>query len=160
LAVFPNHLHTYLKQKSLGTITVDTSTIKPDEMAEKALDLLEKTERKNEEKLLEEFGEKLRLGLAVNGIGDTLKALMMGQVGILLVAEGFTHPGFRCPESGVLVLEKMDNLCPEGKTPLPVVDVVDDAIEEALGQRAEVEVVFNEQKKKLDGIGAILRFKL
>jgi peptide subunit release factor 1 (eRF1) len=79
---------------------------------------------------------------------------------MLLVTEGFTHPGFKCPESGVLVLEKVDNLCPEGKTPLPVADVVDEAIEEALGQRAEIEVIFNEEKKKLDGIGAILRFKL
>jgi peptide chain release factor subunit 1 len=160
LADFPNHLHTYLKQKSLGTITVDTSTIKLDEIAEKALDLLEKRERKNEEKLIEEFREKLGFGLAVNGIGDTLKALMVGQVGILLVAEGFTYPGFRCPESSVLVLEKRDNLCPEGKTPIPVVDIVDDAIEEALGQGAEIEVVFNEERKKLDGIGAVLRFKL
>ncbi|MER3448090.1 MAG: peptide chain release factor 1 [Candidatus Dadabacteria bacterium] len=160
LADFPNHLHTYLKQRSLGTITVDINTIKPDEIAERALDLLERRERKNEEKLLEEFGEKLRVGLAVNGIRDTLKALMMGQVGILLVVEGFTHPGFKCPESGVLVLEKRDNLCPEGKTPIPVVDIVDDAIEEALGQRAEIEIIFNEERKRLDGIGAILRFKL
>ncbi len=160
LADFPNYLHTYLKQRLLGTITVDISTVRPDEIAEKALDLLEKRERKNEEKILEEFGEKLQSGLAVNGVRDTLKALMMGQVGMLLVTEGFTHPGFKCPESGVLVLEKFDNLCPEGKTPLPVADVVDEAIEEALGQRAEIEVIFNEEKKKLDGIGAILRFKL
>jgi peptide chain release factor subunit 1 len=160
LADFPNHLHTYLKQRSLGTIPVDTSTIKPDEIAEKALDLLEKRERKNEEKLLDEFREQIGFGLAVNGIRDTLKALMMGQVRILLVAEGFTHPGFRCPESGVLVLEKTDNLCPEGKTPLPIADIVDEIIEEALGQKAEIEVVFNEEREKLDGIGAILRFKL
>lgn len=160
LADFPNHLHTYLKQKSLGAITVDTSTIKPDEIAEKALDLLEKRERKNEERLLEEFREKLGFGLAVNGIGGTLKALMMGQVRILLVAEGFTHPGFKCPESGILVLEKRENLCSDGKTPLPVVDIVDDAMEEALGQGVEIKVVFSDEKKKLDGIGAILRFRL
>jgi peptide chain release factor subunit 1 len=58
-------------------------------------------------------------------------------------------------------LEKSDNLCPEGKTPIPVVDIVDEAIEEALGQGAEIQVILDEEaKKKIDGIGAILRFKL
>jgi peptide chain release factor subunit 1 len=86
---------------------------------------------------------------------------MMGQVRILLVSEGFRHSGYRCPDSGILVLEGRDDICPEGKTPLPVADVVDDAIEEALGQSAEVAVIHdNEAKKKIDGIAAILRFKL
>jgi peptide chain release factor subunit 1 len=41
------------------------------------------------------------------------------------------------------------------------VDIVDDTIEEALGQKAEVEVILDEEaKKKIDGVGAILRFKL
>jgi peptide chain release factor subunit 1 len=159
---FSHHLHTYLKEKLLGTFAIDDiSSIKPDEIVEKALDLLEARERSNEKRLIKEFEQKLVSELAVNGLEATLKALMMGQVRILLVSEGFTHSGFICPESRVLVLEKSDNLCPEGKTPIPVIDIVDEAIEEALGQGAEVEVVFDEEaKKKVYGIGAILRFKL
>lgn len=161
IADFSNHLHTYLKERYLGTISIETNLIKPDELSEKALDLLELTERRNEKRLIKEFEQGLVSGLAVNGLEATLKALTMGQVRILLVAEGFIHSGFICPESRVLVLEKSDNLCPEGKMPIPVVDVVDEAIEEALGQVAEVEVILDEEaKKEIYGIGAILRFKL
>lgn len=158
---FSNHLHTYLKERCLGSIPVEINLIKPDELVEKALDLLELTERRNEKRLIDEFEQKLVSGLAVNGLEATLKALMMGQVRVLIVSEGFTHSGFICPESRVLVLEKKGGLCPEGKEPLPVVDVVDEAIEEALGQGAEVEVVLDEEaRRKVNGIGAILRFKL
>jgi peptide chain release factor subunit 1 len=158
---FSNHLHTYLKEKFLGTISIETNLIKPDELPEKALDLLELTEGRNEKKLIKEFEQRLVSGYAVNGLEATLKALAMGQVRVLVVTEGFIHSGFICPESRVLVLEKRDDLCPEGKMPIPVVDIVDEAIEEALGQGAEVEVILDEEAKKgIYGIGAILRFKL
>ncbi|OGE24686.1 MAG: hypothetical protein A2V51_00380 [Candidatus Dadabacteria bacterium RBG_19FT_COMBO_40_33] len=161
IADFSNHLHTYLKGKSLGTMAMEINLIKPDELVEKSLDLLEATERKNEKSLAKEFEQKLVLGLAVNGLEATLKALMMGQVRILLLLEGFSHSGFKCPQSGVLVLESKDILCPEGKKPIPVVDIVDDVIEEALAQKVEVEMILDEgAKKKIDGIGALLRFKL
>ena len=159
---FPHHLHAYLKQRYLGSFVLeDIETVKLDEIVEMALELLEATERNNERSVIEELEEKLHLGLAVNGLDPTLQALMFGQVRVLIVTEGFLHPGFVCPESRVLVLEENENLCPEGKRPLPVVDVVDEAIEEALGQDAQVEVLLDENlKKKIDGIAGILRFKL
>ncbi|HSE84441.1 MAG TPA: host attachment protein [Thermodesulfobacteriota bacterium] len=161
LEEFSNHLHTYLKQKSLGTVHIDTNTVRPDELIEKTLDFLEAEGYKKEKSLIKEFEEKLPLGLAVSNLTSTLKSLMMGQVRILLVSEGFRHSGYRCPDSGILVLEGREDICPEGKTPLPVADVVDDAIEEALGQSAEVAIIHDEEtKKKIDGIAAILRFKL
>jgi peptide chain release factor subunit 1 len=161
IADFSNHLHTYLKGKSLGTISAEINLIKPDELTERVLDLLEAEERRNEKKLVKEFEQKLVTGLAVNGLPATLKAITIGQVRVLLVLEGYRRPGFKCPESGVLVLESRDSLCPEGKTPIPVVDVVDDVIEEALGQNVEVEMILDEGAgKKIDGIGALLRFKL
>ncbi len=160
IADFPNHLHTYLKEKFLGTISAEINLIKTDELVEKSLDLLEVIERRNEKKLVKEFEQKLVSGLAVNGLEVTLKALMMGRVRLLLVLEQFSHSGFKCPESGVLVLENRENLCPEGKTPIPVVDIVNEAIEEALGQKVEIEVILDEEaREKIDGIGAILRFK-
>lgn len=159
---FPHHLHTYLKQRILGSFVLeDIETVKLDEIVERALPLLEATERNNEGRVIEELEEKLHLGLAVNGLDSTLQALTLGQVRVLIVSDGFVHTGFICPESGVLVLEKNENVCPEGKTPVPVVDIVDEAIEEALGQGGQVEVILDEDlKKKIDGTGAILRFKL
>jgi peptide chain release factor subunit 1 len=161
VADFSNHLHSYLRKKLLGSITVDVDLVKPDELVEEALDLLRDTKHRNQKKLIEEFEEKLPSGLSVNGLAPALKALAMGQARMLIVSEGFSHAGFICPESRVLVLEKSNTLCPEGKTPIPIVDIVDDAIEEALGQSAEVEVVADEDvKKKIWGVGAILRFKV
>jgi Micrococcal nuclease (thermonuclease) homologs len=147
-ADFPDHLHTYLKERCLGTISTDVNTTKPDELVEVALDLLEAKGRESEKNLVEEFREKLPLGLAVDNLEATLKSLMMGQVRILLVSEGYKHQGYRCPESNFLVLEKRGDLCPEGKDPVPVTDIVDDAIEEALGQGAEVEVIHDEEEKE------------
>jgi len=90
-----------------------------------------------------------------------LKALARGQVKILLVKEGFSSAGFICPESGILSVEKKKRLCPEDIEPIAVVDVVDDAIEEASRQKSEIDILSNKKtSKKIDGIGAILRFKL
>jgi peptide chain release factor subunit 1 len=161
IADFSNHLHTYLKGKLLGTISVEINLIKPDELNEKVLDMLELSERKKEKNLVQEFEQKLISGLAVNGLEATLKAFMIGQVRLLMILEDYRRPGFKCPESRVLVLESKNSLCPEGKKPIAVVDVVDDLMEEALEQNVEVEIILDEEvKKKIDGVGAILRFKL
>ncbi|MGB7293777.1 MAG: peptide chain release factor 1 [Thermodesulfobacteriota bacterium] len=156
---FSNHLHTYLRERELGTITVDVDFVKPDVIVEEALDLLERMRLERQKRLLEEFEEKLGTRLAFNGLEPTLRALMRGQVRILLVSDGFNKEGYRCPDSGVLTLEEREGLCPEGVKPVRVIDIVDEAIEEALGQKAEVEIVADQElRKKIQGIGAILRY--
>lgn len=158
---FSNHLHTYIKDKLVGEITVDLDTIKPSQIYEATLDALKISKSNKEKELSAEFEDKLGSRYAVNGVKPTLKALMRGQVRILLVSDGFSSPGFICPESGVLLMEKKQGLCPEGIEPVAVVDVVDDAMEETFRQNAEIEILFNkETAKKIDGMGAILRFKL
>lgn len=158
---FANHLHTYLKEKLVGTINLKIDLIKPDELFQESLDLLETIRHRKEKKLIDEFEDKLGSRLAVNGIRPTLRALLRGQVRILLILDGFTHSGFICPESGLLALDEKDELCPEGKPPVPVTDIVAEIIEETLGQRAELEFILGEEgKRKIDGLGAILRFQL
>ena len=158
---FSNHLHTYLSDRKLGTITADIETIRPDELVENAFDLLEIVRRTKKEKLMEEFDEKLGIRFAISGVEPTLKALMRGQVRILLVKEGYSSKGFKCPETGYLILEEKQGLCPEGVNPIPVMDIVDEAIEEALGQKAEVVIVSDKEAgKKIDGLAAIFRFRL
>jgi peptide chain release factor subunit 1 len=158
---FSHHLHSYLRDRLAGTITVDVNKIKPYQLNEVTLDALELSKSDKEKRLLGEFEEKLGLRYAINGVKPTLKALMRGQVRILLVSEGFSSPGFICPESGILSLENKKDICPEGIEPVAVVDVVDDAMEEAFRQKAEIEILLDQKaRKKIDGIGAILRFKL
>ncbi len=140
---------------------MDVNTVKPSEIMEIALDLMERKERETEKKIIREFEENMPHGLCVSGVKGTLSALMKGQVRMLLFVHDFSHPGFRCPQSRYLVTEDREDLCPEGQKPIPIRDVVDEAIEEALGQGSEVKMIFDERAKtKIGGIGAILRFKL
>jgi len=156
---FSNHLHTYLRKREIGAITVDVDFVKPDTLVEESLDLLETMRSEKQKRLIEEFEEKLGSRLAFNGLEPTLRALMRGQARILLVSDGFSREGYRCPDSGFLTLEEREDLCPEGVKPVRVIDIVDEAIEEALGQKAEVEIVVDQElKKKIQGVGAILRY--
>jgi peptide subunit release factor 1 (eRF1) len=42
---------------------------------------------------------------------------------------------------------------------VPTLDVIDDAIEEALRQRVALDVVHDEARADIDGLAALLRFK-
>ena len=69
-----------------------------------------------------------------------MKALGRGQVKTLLIEESFSSP--------------LSN------EPMAIAYVVDEAIEEASRQHSEIEILSGRgAKKKIDGIGAILRFK-
>lgn len=158
---FSNHIHSYLKPKLLGNIKLDIDTLQTDKLFEMSLNLLDDLRFKNNCKLLEEFEEKLSSDLAVNGTESSLKSLYNGQARTLLVNEGFRQPGFICPKSNLLVMENNERLCPELKPPNQIQNIVDYIIEEAFSQKCEVDIVYDSQlKKKIDGMGAILRFKL
>ena len=158
---FSNHIHSYLKPKLLGNIKLDIDTIQTNQLFDISLNLLHDLRFKNNCKLLEEFEEKLSSDLAVNGIESSLNSLYNGQARTLLINEGFGQPGFICPKSNLLVLENNERLCPELQTPNQIQDIVDFIIEEAFSQKCEVDIVYDpELKKKIDGMGAILRFKL
>ena len=76
----------------------------------------------------------------------------------LLVDPDVAEPGFRGVASGGSALMEAD-LRGEGDV-VPVLDVVDDAIEEALRQRVAVNVVFEPAAKKaIHGMAALLRFR-
>ncbi len=79
---------------------------------------------------------------------------------MLFIEEGFTLPGFICPESRVLNTNREANYCPEGIEPEEIGDIVDYVIEEAFKQGAELDFIQKEQNKnKIRGLGGILRFK-
>ena len=115
-------------------------------------------ERASERNLVHEMNEAVGSGWAVNGMTATLRALARGQVRALLVHADAGEPGFRCGASGRLALTERD--CRGEGDPIPVLDVVDDAIEEALRQGVDVNVVYEpEARDAIDGLGALLRFR-
>ena len=160
IAEFAHHLPTEMTERLAGTVTLDLERIKPSIVTEASLDTLDKTRAGKQQKLLQEFADKLPVGYAVDGLKSTLDAIRNGQVRVLFVEDGYTHPGFVCPDSGEYLTDGAGK-CPGGGDPVPVNDLVECAVDEAFGQGAEVEIIQDEPYKKLiHGAGAILRFKL
>ena len=151
-------LHPYLADRVLGTTRLNPKEVTPAEVHTATLEVREAWERQEERTLSAEMAEKLGAGWAVNGLAETLAALSRGQVRTLLVDADAARPGFRRNGSGRLVPNENDGRG-EGEA-VPVLDVVDEAIEEALRQRVGVNVVYDpEAEQRIDELAGLLRFK-
>ena len=112
---------------------------------------MRKSEREALDRLTQGVGSG---GRGVAGLQSTLDALNDNRVEILMLAPGYSAPGFRDRGSGILAAENSADASAE-----PVQDVVEPAIEKAIEQSAEVMVVrHHEDLGPLGGIGAVLRF--
>lgn len=154
-----NFLHPYVKEKLVGYIEITPEEATEQEVWEKALDLLWQKDREQEKEVIKELNELTGWGLAVNGTSKVLEMLAIGNVRTLILPEDFEKPGYLCPKSHLAFLKPE---CPlSDEKPVPVSDIVDEALEEALDQRATVEVIVDKElQKKVDGLAAFLRFKL
>lgn len=151
-------LHTYLAERLLGTARLTPKSATPAAVHEATLDVRQAWERESERAEVREMTETLGSGWSVNGLDATLRALSRGQVRTLLVNADASEPGFRCGTSGRLA--RTERECREEGEPIPVLDIVDDAIEEALRQRVAVNVVYDrEARSAVDGLAGLLRFR-
>ena len=155
-----DHLHSYLQERLAGKFHA-----RPDwneaRLKEEALKVAQRWERQHEERLirrlLELHGHKDK---GVVGLEPTLNALMLGQVHTLVVQHDFRAKGAACPNDHHLALEP--GPCPLCGAELePVDDLIDEMVEEAIAQNAEIEHVFTRHEGFSEhGVGAILRFTL
>jgi peptide chain release factor subunit 1 len=151
-------LHSYLVDRLIGTVRLNPKDATPASVHSATLAVREGYERASEREQVHEMMEGIGTGWGVNGVTPTLKALARGQVRSLLVNAEASKPGFRCGDSGRLALTARE--CRGEGEPVPVLDLVDDAIEEALRQRVDVNVVYEpEARDAIDGLGALLRFR-
>jgi peptide chain release factor subunit 1 len=124
------HLHTYLQDLLLGVVKLNPKKASAAEVREAALVLRDERERAWERAHAEAVKEGLGTGWAVNGIEPTVRALARGQVRTLLA---------------------------DGQDDDPRID---DAVEEALRQRAQVDVLYDDTARRaVDGLAALLRFR-
>ena len=154
-----NFLHPYLRERLVGYIEATPEEMKPHRVWEKVLDLLWKKDREQEKEVISELNELVGKGLAVNGTSRVLEMLAIGNVRTLILPEDFEKPGYLCPKSHLAFLKPE---CPlPDEEAVPISDVVDEALEEALDQKATVEVIIDKElQKKVDGLAAFLRFRL
>jgi peptide subunit release factor 1 (eRF1) len=124
------HLHTYLHDLLLGVVRLNPKTATPAEVREATLALREERERAWERAHAEAVRDGLGTGWAVNGVEATLKALMRGQVRTLLADGHDDDPR------------------------------IDEAVEDALAQRAQVDVLYDVRaRREVNGLAALLRFR-
>jgi len=124
------HLHTYLHDLVLGVVRLNPKSATPLEIREAALALREERERAWERAHAAAVREKVGNGWAVNGVEPTRAALARGQVRTLL-ADG-----------------------------LAIDERIDDAIEDALAEHAQIDVLYDERARRaVDGLAALLRFR-
>jgi peptide subunit release factor 1 (eRF1) len=151
-------LHTYLAERLIGTARLNPKDVSTGLVHETTLAVREAHERAEERTLVHEMLEGVGTGWAVNGLTPTLRALSRGQVRSLLVHADASEPGFRCGDSGRLAVTERE--CRGEGEPVPVLDVVDDAIEEALRQGVDVNVVYEpEALESIDSLAGMLRFR-
>jgi peptide subunit release factor 1 (eRF1) len=151
-------LHNYLVERVIGTARLNPKDATPAAVHAATLAVREAWEREEERAQVREMLEGLGSRWSVNGLDATLRALSRGQVRTLLVHADASEPGFRCGDSGRLA--RTERECRDEGGPVPVLDVVDDAIEEALRQHVDVNVVYDlEALEAVDGLAGLLRFR-
>ena len=124
------HLHTYVHDLVFGVVKLNPKQATPAEVREATLGLREERERAWERAHADAVKDGAPRGWAVNGVDATLKALGRGQVRTLL-ADGHDDDAR-----------------------------IDEAVEDALAQRAQVDVLYDDKARRVvDGLAALLRFR-
>ncbi len=92
------------------------------------------------------------------GLDGVLKALVERRVELLVISEGYSEGGWRCPACSYLAaIGRTCPLCSSDMVEVP--DVVEDALEEALLQSCRIEIcVGNADLDVLGRVGAFLRY--
>lgn len=147
-----------LAGRLLGTARLNPTSATPADVRLAALEAKSAWEQAHEAAVVADLEEGIATGWAVIGARPTLRALDRGQVRLLIIAAGLSGAGFRCAASGRLALSKAD--CRDEGDPVPVPDLVSEALDEAFRQHVDVEVIDDpELKERVDGLAGLLRFR-
>lgn len=150
----PPHLST----RYIGAARLNPTAVRPSEVRAAALSLRREFEAGRERELVAGLESKVALGWAANGPTPVLRALARGQVRMLVLRADQSGSGYRCADTGRLALSKAE--CRGEGTPVPVADLLNEAITEALHQGVGITVIHDpEVAGAIDGLAAELRFR-
>jgi len=151
------HLGPKLAAQVLGVLRLAPKQVGAAEVRERALELLADAAQRAAAAAVEELTSLRGTGLATESLEPTLLALSRGQVRTLIVDADAAVPGYRWSVTGRLA-ETAAGGRGEGEA-VPLADLLDDAIEDALRQRARVAVVRGAGARSFDRLAAVLRFR-
>ena len=151
-------LHNYLVERVLGTAQLNPKEATPAPVHAATLAVREAWERDTERALVHEMREALGSGWSVNGMTPRSGRSPAGRCARCWSTPTPASPASAAPRRGRLALTERD--CRGEGEPIPVLDVVDDAIEEALRQGVDVNVVYEpEARDAIEGLAGLLRFR-
>ncbi|MGI8938710.1 MAG: hypothetical protein ACR2JF_10970 [Iamia sp.] len=150
-------LHPYLRERLRGRINVSPQA-PVDAIRKAAADMEESTEREREAALVRRLLDVVGSGgRAVTGLEPVLRALNERRVEHLIVSHEYEQEGWRCGSTGALHAVRPHG--EDGATLHAIEDVVEEAIDDALAQKAKVEVCVASADLDVHGrIGALLRY--
>lgn len=152
-------LHPDVARCLKGRVEVDVGNSTPDDVLKAAAPVLRELRSARDRELLARLAEGLATeGRAAAGLGPVLQAVHERRVETLLVFDGFSAAGHRCPRCGRLSVD-ISGACPvDGAVTEPVGDVVEAAIEDTWTQDAQVRVMQDVDLEHHGCIAAVLRF--
>lgn len=154
-------LHADVAKCVKGRVDVDVWNSGADAVLTAARPVLDELTARRDAELLAKIDEGLgKGGRAVSGLGDVLTAVHERRLDTLVIQEGFSAKGTRCPQCGWMGVSA-GGQCPADGTMTDVVDnIVEAAVGRAFGQDARVRylAVDNEAIELKGSIAALLRF--
>lgn len=127
---------------------------------EETLNLIKEVKEKEERYLEEDLLNKLKTGMSVIGLEETLTALGRSQVHTLIIAKDYDAPGVICPLCGRFYLSE-EKLCPIDKIDLELIDeMLNEAIDLAIEKDSQTKFISNDILKEKGGLAAVLRYPL
>lgn len=156
---FHTNMHPYLKERFAGFINVPFDA-KERDVLEAVKAVSAERLRKLDRELVARIHEELsRNGFACKGLKRVLEALSMAAVSVLVVEEGYSCPGYIDRANGLLYTDE-DKPASGADNMLPLSDVVNEAVDEAIHQGADVRIIRDASLMEgLDHIAALLRFR-
>lgn len=153
-------LHPDVARRLVGRVDIDVEHSSPDEVLAAAIPQIDWHARRREDETLRSLSERLAQGeRAAAGLEDVLAAVNERRLERLFVDAGLTAMGARCPSCGWLGLPAGDSCPADGTALAPVRDVFEAAVEAAIAQSAEVQVLRDRPELgPYQGIAALLRF--
>jgi peptide chain release factor subunit 1 len=133
------------------------------EILEQSQAVAERFEREEEGRVVDAVLDEAGADGASCGLVPTLEAIWQARVQTLLVAEGTEQEGSECQECGRLQPGHVAP-CPACGGPMvPLVHLVERAMERTRGQGGEIEIVRGDPAERLrercEGVGALYRFR-
>jgi peptide subunit release factor 1 (eRF1) len=153
-------LHPDIAQRLAGRVTVDVENATEDAVLEVSRPLIAEHERAVEREALDRLKQGVGAGgRGVAGLDDVLGVLNERRVETLLLEERFQMPGTVCPQCGSLLPEHVSTCPADGAATERYEDIVEEAVELAVAQSADVIVARHfDDLEQMGGIGAVLRF--